>query len=167
MKSKILILFSILTFSIFAQDKIINNNLKKYVHSNTTNKKNADKIYNSILESSIKHKVDPKIIASIIKVESNFNPHLTSPKGAIGLMQLMPATAKSLNSNPRDIKSNISGGTEYFAWCLEQNKSLPLALASYNAGYGNVKKHKGIPPFKETQNFVKKVLNIYNTSFEV
>lgn len=166
MKSKILILFSILTFTIFAQSKIINNNLKEYVHKNSKSKVNAEKIYNGILKSSKEHKVDPKLIASVIKVESNFNPNSKSSKGAIGLMQLMPKTAKALNSNPKNIESNISAGTEYLAWCLKHNDNISLALASYNAGYGNVRKHKGIPPFKETQNFVKKVLNIYNNSFE-
>ncbi len=167
MKSIFTVLFFLLTFTVFTQDKIINNKLKDYVHQNVDSKVKAEKIYNSIIENSVKHKIDPKLVASIIKVESNFNSNSVSSAGAKGLMQLMPATAKSLKVNPTDIHSNIRGGTEYLAWCLKQNNNnISLALATYNAGYGNVKKYNGIPPFKETQKYVKKVLKEYNESLK-
>lgn len=115
------------------------------------------------MEHSNSHDVEPELIAAIIKVESDFKQSTVSHVGATGLMQLMPKTAKLMKVNPNNINSNIKGGTKYIAWCLEQNKNnLTLALASYNAGIGNVKKYNGIPPFKETQNYVKRVMKEYN-----
>lgn len=119
----------------------------------------SGKYAKEINAATSKHGLDPNLIAAIIKQESNFNNNVTSHAGAQGLMQLMPGTAKSLGvKNPFNAKQNIEGGTKYIAQQLKAfDGNLDKALAAYNAGPGNVKKHGGIPPFKETQDYVKKV----------
>jgi soluble lytic murein transglycosylase-like protein len=119
----------------------------------------SSEIDKAIKTAAAKHKVDEKLIRSLIKAESGFDVSAVSKKGAIGLMQLMPETAKSLGvRNPLDISENIDAGTKYFKRLMKNyDNNLDLSLAAYNAGPGNVKKYKGIPPFEETQSYIKKI----------
>lgn len=107
--------------------------------------------------------LDKHLIKAIIMAESNFNPTAISPKGAAGLMQLMPETARLVKvSNRFDPEQNIYGGIKYFRHLLDRfNQNVVLALAAYNAGPENVVKYGGVPPFKETQNYVRSVLNLW------
>ena len=128
---------------------------------------NAD--INEIVETfSNKYGIDSDFIKAIIKQESGFNPKATSKKGAMGLMQLMPATAKSLGVedayNPWE---NVEGGVRYLKNLLSKyDNNEELALAAYNAGSGAVQKYGGIPPYKETQNYVKSIMAAYTKAKE-
>jgi len=117
----------------------------------------------AIDEAAARHNVDPNLVRSVIKVESNFNPNAVSRKGAMGLMQLMPATARSLNvSNPFDPQQNVDAGVRHLKKLLESyGGDLRLSLAAYNAGAGAVARSAGVPHFFETQNYVRRITNIY------
>ena len=107
--------------------------------------------------------VDEDLVWAVIRQESGFNPGAVSPKGAMGLMQLMPGTAALLGvSDPFDVEQNVAGGVKYLEQCLNQfNQDVPLALAAYNAGPGNVVKYQGCPPFADTRNYVASILAAY------
>ena len=111
--------------------------------------------------------VDPRFIHAVIQQESQYDPKATSPVGAKGLMQLMPATAKRFDcDDPKDEKCNVEAGTRYLAWLLKRfNGDVSLALAGYNAGEGAVDKYKGVPPYHETQNYVKKIVANYGKTY--
>jgi soluble lytic murein transglycosylase-like protein len=112
-----------------------------------------------IQQAAGSHNLPSSLIKAVIRVESNFHPGATSPKGAQGLMQLMPGTAEGLQvKNPYDAQENIFGGTQYLSMLLEKyNNNLPLALAAYNAGPQRVDRCQSVPSIKETQNFVRQV----------
>ena len=111
-------------------------------------------------EAAARYDVSVDLLKAVAKAESGFNPNAVSKAGAIGVMQLMPATARSLGvADPYDARQNIMGGAQYISRLLEKyNGNLSFAVAAYNAGSGNVDKYGGIPPFNETQNYVVKVL---------
>lgn len=107
--------------------------------------------------------VDKGLVKAVIHTESGFNPHARSGPGAKGLMQLMPATARRFGvSDVYDPAQNIKGGAQYLSFLMKRFNNLELALAGYNAGEGNVDKYKGIPPFAETQDYVRRVIGRYN-----
>lgn len=120
-------------------------------------------ILNIISQVSKKYDIDEKLVRALVRQESGFRHDAVSHCGAMGLMQLMPATAKGLGvTDPFDPVQNIEGGVKYLKSKLKRhNGNLILALAAYNAGSGNVDKYNGVPPFKETQNYVKSILAQY------
>jgi hypothetical protein len=108
------------------------------------------------------HGVDPMLVRALIQVESNYRPRARSNKGAMGLMQLMPATARQYKvGNPYDPTANISAGVKHLKGLIDRmDGAVELALAAYNAGEGAVKKFKGVPPYRETRNYVSKILSL-------
>lgn len=106
------------------------------------------------------HGVDPMLVRALIEVESNYRPRARSPKGAMGLMQLMPATARAYKvGNPYEPKANIEAGIKHLKGLIDK-LGLELALAAYNAGEGAVKRFNGIPPYRETRNYVSRILSL-------
>lgn len=140
----------------------INSGSVKLEASGLSCSADLDAIFN---EAASKYGVDAKFLKAIAKCESDFSTECTSRSGAMGIMQLMPQTAASLGvTNAYDPYQNIMGGARYISEKLTQyNGDKSLALAAYNAGSGNVAKYGGIPPFKETQNYVAKVMAYYNS----
>ncbi|MHB1167269.1 MAG: lytic transglycosylase domain-containing protein [Carboxydocellales bacterium] len=130
--------------------------------ADTANQKNQPNALDAIFESfALKYGLQPNLLKSVAKIESNYNPQAISEAGAQGVMQLMPRTAAGLGvKNTLNAVENIEGGAKYLRQLLDHfDNNIQLALAAYNAGPGAVTKYGGIPPYKETQNYVKKVLD--------
>lgn len=120
---------------------------------------NNEEIKDLVEKYSEKNGLDEDLVAAVIRQESGFNPKAVSKAGAIGLMQLMPATAQGLGvEDPYDPEQNIAGGTKYLKNLINKYDSVELGLAAYNAGPGAVNKYGGIPPYKETQNYVRNIM---------
>lgn len=116
------------------------------------------------------HGIPAALVHAVVRAESAYRQDAVSPKGAIGMMQLMPATAASLNVNPYDAEQNVEAGTRYLRQLLLQYQDYPdqvkRALAAYNAGPGAVQKYNGVPPYRETQLYVHKVVESYRKSLK-
>jgi len=143
------------------------SNYKVYIKEtpNRPLESNITDLYDHVIsEASHTHGVSFPLLKALIKTESDFNPRAVSSAGARGLMQLMPENIKTLKiKNPFDPRENIMGGTQYLKQLINRfNGKLPLALAAYNAGPGVVEKYQRVPPFKETENFVKQVMKYYS-----
>ncbi len=160
-----------LSHTAFASPVIINLDkqpvaTKDSIQTQPIHKKMSD-IESYLIKVAHQFEINPLLIQAIIYAESNFQIHAQSPKGAVGLMQVMPSTASLYGDfnlfNPKD---NIYVGTKHFAYLLNRYQSIPIALAAYNAGEGNVDKYGGIPPFKETKMYIIKVLTRYNQALK-
>jgi len=123
----------------------------------------SESVRSIIDEAASRHQIDPELVRAIVQVESNFNPYAVSPKGARGLMQLIPATARRFGvRNAFDPRSNLDGGLRYLKHLLGMfDGDLRLSLAAYNAGEEAVSRSRGIPPYRETQNYVRKIAELY------
>ena len=137
--------------------ELYNLTYKKANNINHESSPFALRLENLIKQEALQQEVNPRLIEAIVKVESNGRVDAKSNKGAIGLMQLMPGTARSLAVNPYDAQENLSGGIRYLKNMARRFGDLDLALAAYNAGPKAVDKHGGIPPYKETIQYIKKI----------
>jgi len=143
------------------------SNYKVYIKETPKNSLESDttNLYDHVIsEASKKHGVSFSLLKALIKTESDFDPRAVSRAGAMGLMQIMPENIRKLEiKDPFDPKDNIMGGTRYLKQLINRfNGKLHLALAAYNAGPGVVEKYQRIPPFQETENFVKQVMEYYS-----
>jgi soluble lytic murein transglycosylase-like protein len=150
------------TYKIFSAKKPSFSVYKVHDRGWRAGRLNKDAYHDIIVKAAAEHSLDPALIKAVIHVESAFNKHAVSPKGARGLMQLMPGTAKDLGvKQVFHPDENITGGAKLLARLLvKYNNNLKLALAAYNAGEDNVDTYNGIPPFAETQAYVRKVLEM-------
>ncbi|WP_311627264.1 lytic transglycosylase domain-containing protein [Peribacillus simplex] len=153
------------TKSFLQSSRLKSNNQISAAHTNDETREAVTNYDQIISQAASLYNLPEKLIKSVIKQESNFNPEATSYAGATGLMQLMPATARSLGvDDATDPEQNIMGGSKYLSQMMARyDGDIHVALAAYNAGPGNVDKYNGIPPFKETQNYVQKVYGTFSS----
>jgi len=135
----------------------------QFSNSTSTIPFTSEQIDAAIDQAAARHNVDPSLVRAVIKVESNFNPNAVSRKGAVGLMQLMPQTARSLHvTNPFDPEQNVDAGVRHLKQLMESyGGDVKLSLAAYNAGAGAVARSGGVPRFAETRNYVKRITQLY------
>ncbi len=145
-------------------DTLDNKKKEPQLKSAAKEDKNKSPFYSIICRAADKHHVEPELIKAIIMAESGYNTRAVSKKGAKGLMQLMPTTAKSLGVvDPFNPEHNINGGVKYFRYLLDKfNGDTRLALAAYNAGSRKVMNYNGVPPYKATHYYIAKVYKYYN-----
>jgi len=153
----------------FGRDSVQSANAKIVAANARGHQASQEEIDASIVMAAARHNVDPNLVRAVVKVESNFNSNAVSRKGAMGLMQLMPQTARSLNvKNPFDPDQNVDAGVRHLKHLLENyGGDVNLTLAAYNAGAGAVARSSGVPHFAETQNYVRRITNLYYGGFDL
>ena len=147
----------------YGHDSTSGANAKIVAANSHGHQASPDEIDQSIVMAAARHNVDPNLVRAVVKVESNFNSNAVSNKGAMGLMQLMPKTARELKvKNPFDPQQNVDAGVRHLKYLLENyNGDVNLTLAAYNAGEGAVRRSAGVPQYSETQNYVRKITRLY------
>jgi soluble lytic murein transglycosylase-like protein len=153
----------------YGHDSVRSANAKIIAANSRGHQASSEEIDASIVMAAARHNVDPNLVRAVVKVESNFNSNAVSRKGAMGLMQLMPSTARSLNvKNPFDPQQNVDAGVRHLKQLLESyGGDVNLTLAAYNAGSGAVARSSGVPRFAETQNYVRRITNLYYGGFDL
>ena len=153
----------------YGHDSTQSANAKILAANSRGHQASQEEIDSSIVMAAARHNVDPNLVRAVVKVESNFNSNAVSRKGAMGLMQLMPSTARELKvSNPFDPDQNVDAGVRHLKQLLENYRGdVNLTLAAYNAGSGAVARSAGIPHYAETQNYVRRITNLYYGGFDL
>ena len=156
-------------FQYYGHDSVQSANAKILAANSRGHQASQDEVDSSIVMAAARHNVDPNLVRAVIKVESNFNSNAVSGKGAMGLMQLMPQTARELKvKNPFDPDQNVDAGVRHLKYLLESyNGDVNLTLAAYNAGEGAVRRSAGVPHYSETQNYVRRITNLYYGGFDL
>jgi hypothetical protein len=147
----------------YGHDTTKSANAKIMAANSRSHQATPDEVDQSIVMAAARHNVDPNLVRAVIKVESNFNSNAVSNKGAMGLMQLMPKTARELKvKNPFDPQQNVDAGVRHLKYLLQNyNGDVNLTLAAYNAGEGAVRRSAGVPHYSETQDYVRRITNLY------